>query len=448
MTSQAPLRTRSARRRPLSLVACLSAAAVVLVGCGPDTSGEEAESDAVDFTDVEPAESITFWTNHPGASQDIESELVEQFTQQTGIEVEIITAGASYEEVSQRFQTAQGTGDIGDVVILSDATWFPNYLNESLAPVDEALEAADVDTSGYHEALFADYEYEGSHYGAPYARSTPIFYYNKDHYEEAGLDDAAPQTWDEAAENAEALMDADVADAAFVFPAEDQYPGWTMANLVWAYGGAWSEEWDFSPVSSEGTVEALEFAQEATDEWAMVGSGDPAADFVSGAASQMVASTGSLAGVLDSADFEVGVGFLPGGPAEEGETPTGGAGMSISADSEPEEQLAAAEFIGFMTNAENTAAFSEAVGYMPVHQDADMSSVYEETPEFEVAVNQLENARVQDNARVFLPGADLALSQTLQEILTSDVDVAEKTEALEEEFQSLYESDLEGEIED
>ena len=435
-------------RRLMTGVAGLSISALALTACGPDTTGETAETEDTDFTDVEPADSITFWTNHPGGSQDVESELIEGFTEETGIEVDVVTAGANYEEVSQRFQTAQGTGDVGDVVILSDATWFPNYLNGSLAPVDEALETADVDTSGDHETLFADYDYEGSHYGAPYARSTPLFYYNTEHYEEAGLDEA-PETWDEVTEHSEALMDAEVASSAFVFPPEEQYPAWTMSNLVWAYGGSWSEEWDFSPVSSEETVEALEYAQEAAQEWAMVGSGDPADDFSAGAASQMVASTGSLAGVLETADFEVGVGFLPGGPAGDGETPTGGAGMSIASESSPEEQLAAAMFIGHMTNPDSTATFSEAVGYMPVHRDADMSAVYEETPQFEVAVDQLqERARVQDNSRVFLPGGDLALSQMLQRILTSDVDVAEETAALEEEFEGLYERDLATELEE
>lgn len=443
--TSAPTRRRTAG---MTAIAGLSAAVLMLTACGPDTSGEEVETEAAEFDDVEPADSITFWTNHPGDSHEIEAELIERFTEETGIEVDVVTAGANYEEVSQRFQTAQGSGDVGDVVILSDATWFPNYLNDSLAPVDGALEAAEIDTDGYHEALYADYEYEDAHYGAPYARSTPIFYYNKDHFAEAGLDDEAPETWEDVAANGEAIMDEDVTNAGFVFPAEDEYPGWTMANLVWAYGGSWSDEWDFSPVASDESVEALEFAQDATDEWAMVSSGDPADDFVSGAASQMVGSTGSLAAVLESSDFEVGVGYLPGGPAGEGETPTGGAGMAISAESEPEEQLAAAMFIGFMTSAEATADFSEAVGYMPVHQDADMSELYEETPEFEVAVEQLENARVQDNARVFMPGGDLTLSQSLHSILTSDVDVAEEMEALEEEFQSLYDSDLKSEVED
>ena len=70
-----------------------------------------------------------------------------------------------------------------------------------------------------------------------------------------------------------------------------------------------------------------------------------------------------------------------------------------------------------------------------------------ETPQFETAVNQLERARVQDHARLFVPGGDLALSQALQEILTSDADVQETLEGVQSELESTYESDLADEVE-
>lgn len=432
--------------RTLRGLAALSAVAVVLAACGPDTSGGDTEAqEEVDVAGVEPAEEITFWTNHPGGSADIENELIEEFTAETGITVNVVTSGANYEETSQRFQTAQGSAEV-DVVVLSDATWFPNYLNGSLAPVDNLLEEAGIDPGGYVEALYGDYLYEDAHYGVPYARSTPLFYYNADHYEEAGIE-AVPETWEEVAEVSEQLMDAGTANSAFSFPPQDEYPAWWMANIVWGYGGSWSDEWDFSPVSSDATVEALEFAQDATNSWATVSSGDPADDFSAGATSQIVQSTGSLGGILDSAAFEVGTAFLPGGPAADGETPTGGAGLMIASDSTPERQLAAVMFAAHMGSATSTAAFSAATGYVPVHQDADMSEVYAQTPQFQTAVEQLERARVQDFARLFVPGGDLELSQTLQRILTSDADVAEEMARVETELQSLYDSDVASDVE-
>lgn len=431
-------------------VAVFSTAVLALTACGPDTGDGDSDDDAeeaeaADWADVEPADSIIFATNHPGGSEDIENELIAAFTEETGIDVEVITSGSNYEETSQWFQT--GGGSNADVIVLSDATWFPNYLNEALAPVDDVLEAAEIDTSGYVEALFEDYLYEGSHYGVPYARSTPLFYYNADHYEEAGID-GPPESWEDVAEISQTIVDEDVAQYGYAFPPAEEYPAWGMANLVWGYGGAWSEDWDFSPVSSDETVEALEFAQTAVEDgWANVAATSQTDDFASGVASQTIQSTGSLGGILSTADFEVGTAFLPDGPAAEGQTPTGGAGLMMASASDPETQLAAAMFMGHMSSAESQAVFSAGTGYVPSHQDADMSDVYAETPQFETAVDQLERARVQDFARVFLPGADLELATTLQSLLTSGSDVREEMERVEAEFESLYESDLASELE-
>jgi sn-glycerol 3-phosphate transport system substrate-binding protein len=437
---------RGHSRRVLS-GAVFAASALLLTACGPGvaTEGNEAEDAAADtdYSGVEPAESITFWSNHPGGSIDIERELISDFEEETGIEVELVTAGANYEEVSERFQTAQASGDVGDVVVLSDATWFPNYLNDSLAPLDPLFEAIDADTSTYVEALYGDYLYEESHYGAPYARSTPLFYYNVEHYEAAGIEEA-PETWEDVAAHSEQLADSAVEADPFGFPPQAEYPAWTMSNLVWSYGGAWSDEWDISAVSNPETVDALTFAQDAVnDGWGTVVSGDPGTDFSAGAVSQVVASTGSLSGILETADFEVGVDFLPLGPTgDNAVVPTGGAGLSIAEKAPEENKVAAAMFIDFVTNAENTATFSTGTGYLPVRTDADMSDVYGDTPEFETAVNQLENARSQDFARVFLPGGDLNLSQTLQDILTTDADVEESLNELQTTLEELYDSDL------
>ncbi|MFJ6113214.1 ABC transporter substrate-binding protein [Agrococcus sediminis] len=437
-------------KRVTTTVAALGVAALGLTACGPAVGATDADAAAeVDWASIEPAESISFWTNHPGGSQEIEQQLVDGFTEETGIEVEIVTAGANYEEVSQRFQTAQTSGDVGDLVVMSDATWFTNHVNGSLLALDDAFAAAGGDTSTYNETLFDDYLYEDAHYAVPYARSTTIYYYNADHYAEAGLTEA-PTTWEEVREHSLALVDAGVTDTAFSFPPAEDYPAWMMNNLVWGYGGGWSDEWDASAVTSDGTVEAVQFAQDAVqDGWANVSSGSPADDFAAGATSQFIGSTGSLGGVTETAGFEVGVAFLPGGPVEqELVVPTGGAGVAISAASTPEEQLAAAMLADHLTSAENTVAFSSQTGYMPVRSDADASALYAENPNFEVAVEQLESrTRTQDYLRVFLPGGDLALATALQRILTTDADVEESLAALQVELEGLYENDLRPQLE-
>ncbi|MCI1642346.1 MAG: ABC transporter substrate-binding protein [Actinomyces sp.] len=448
--------TSSRTTSRLALVAAMGAIALAATACGPSVAGSASGSDAesgssasgTDYSGVTPAKEITFWTNHPGGSIDTENAIIKAFTEETGITVDLVTAGANYEEVAQKFQTAQTSGDVGDVVVLSDATWFPAYLAGSITPIDPILKAADADTSTYQETLYNDYLFEGSHYAVPYARSTPIFYYNKDMFKAAGLEDKAPATWDDVKAAAEKLAAANSGVTGFGFPQQDQYPAWTMANLVWGYGGSWSDEWDFSPIADDATVKALTFAQDGVkDGWASVVSGDPATAFSAGTAAMVIGSTGSLTGILDAATFDVGVGELPAGPeASEGIVPTGGAGVAISSKSSPEKQLAAAQFVSYLTNAENTATFSAATGYLPVRTDADMNDVYSETPAFKVAVEQLAKTRSQDFARALLPGGDLAISKAIQQILTTDADPASTLSTLRDDLQGTYDSQLKDQL--
>lgn len=436
---------RNTFRSVLLILLCVLLTAT---GCGGPVitgSGDVESAFDVDYNGVEPASDISFWSNHPGGSIDTERALIADFQKATGIRVNLVTAGANYEEVSQKFQAAQTSRSVGDVVVVSDVTWFPAFLNGSIIPLDSVLAARNIDTAGYRQALYDDYLYSGKHYAVPYSRSTPIFYYNKDHYRRAGLPDRPPGTWNEAAEFGRRLQQSGSKVPSFGFPPQDQYVGWTMSNLVWGFGGGWSDKWDMTVVADSKTREALEFARSGVDSgWATVTSGDPTTPFAAGAVSAVIASTGSLKDILDASTFDVGVGFLPGGPSEQAKVvPTGGAGLAIAAKSPPERQLAAAMFIAFMTNAQNTARFSAATGYLPVQTGADMAAVYAATPQFKTAVEQLATkARSQDYARVFLPGGDRAISGTIQKILTTRIDPGEALDRLRDDLESLYQRDV------
>lgn len=437
------------------LVASLGALALVTsVGAcaGPTivSGDEERGAVGVDYAGVEPAKEISFWSNHPGASLEYEKEIAAAFKAETGITVNLVTAGASYPEVSQKFQTAQISGDVGDLVVLSDAYWFQAYLARTIIPVDDVFAEVGLDTSGYWPAFYEDYLYDGSHYAAPYARSTPIFCYNKDHYRAAGLDpDHGPETWEQAREYSLKLKEANLGAIPYAYPPEQNYPAWTMSNLLWAYGGAWSDGWDFSTLTDSHTLEAMNFAQDSVKEgWAAVLSGEPSTDFAAGAASQSILSTGNLTALLNTADFELGVSFLPAGPADTDKiVPTGGAGVAIAAKSTPERQVAAAMFLKFLTNDANTASFSAKTGYIPVRQAADMSAVYAEKPIFETAVNQMRLTRSQDFARVFVPGGDVAINQGIVSILAGGSAVEPTMAEIQSQLQDLFDRDLKRDVE-
>ncbi|MFJ6079064.1 ABC transporter substrate-binding protein [Pseudarthrobacter sp. NPDC092419] len=435
------------RRLFLSLAGAGTGVAALTACGGPSTGGNSSTTAAdLDFKDVKPAATIDFWSNHPGKSQDVEKAMISKFQEKyPDIKVNLVTAGANYEEIAQKFQTAQAAkSGLPALVVLSDVWWFRYYLNDSIIPLDSLISQLNVPLDDFRTSLVNDYKYDGKQWALPYGRSTPLFYYNKDHFKAAGLPDRAPATWQEFAEWAPKLKAASGAQYAFMHPALAGYAGWTLQNNLWGEGGAWSKDWDITCDSAE-SVAALQEVQDSVykDSWAGVSSKDSADDFAAGLASATVSSTGSLIGILKSASFNVGVGFLPGGSKAKTEVcPTGGAGLGIPSGVTREEQLAAAMFLQFVTEPENTAEFSAATGYMPTRKSADMTAVLAKTPQIKTAMDQLAVTRVQDNARAFLPGADQEMAKAAAKILTQKANVKATMTELKTTLEGLYTKDV------
>jgi sn-glycerol 3-phosphate transport system substrate-binding protein len=410
-------------RRNFLALSGASIGALALGACsGPNTSGSTASSSAANSTDwskVTPAAEITFWSSHPGKSQDVENSLIAAYHKtQSETKVTLVTAGATYEEVAQKFQTAQQGGQLPHVVLFSDVWWFRYFINDSIINLDGLLSYLKVDTADYVSGLYKDYAYNNLQWAVPYARSTPIFYYNKAMWAAAGLEDRAPKTWQE-------------------------FATWAP-KLKAANPSALSKDWTMTCDSAE-VVRTLQFTQDSVykEKWAGVSAKDVSADFSAGAAASYVGSTGSLVGVLTTAKFDVGVGFLPGGSqATDMVCPTGGAGLGIPKEITPEQQLAAAKFLAFLGLPENTAAFAAATGYLPVRKSSDMSAMYAKVPQARIAVDQLAHTRSQDYARVFLPGGDREIGIANSDVLTQQANITDRLAKLQSTLTGIYTSDV------
>lgn len=445
-----PARPALDRREFFGLAALFGMSAAGLAGCGPatTTAGKPTATKSLDYAGIKPAAEITWWSNNPGKSQAVSQRIVEAFHQaQPDIRVNLVTAGANYEEIAQKFQAAQAGGKLPDLVVFSDVWWFRYYMLGSIIPLDSLIKQVGIETGDYRDSLIADYQYNGAQWAIPWARSTPLFYYNKDHWKAAGLPDRAPKTWMEFAEWAPKLQSAGTGvQHAFQLPALNDYAGWTFQNNLWGWGGGWSKpgSWEVSCNAPE-SVRALQFLQDAVyrDRWAGVASKDSTNDLAAGAASATVASTGNLVGLLKAAKFDVGAGFLPGGPASASPVcPTGGAGVGIPKNIPKENQLAAATFIKFLTSPENTVAFSGATGYMPVRKSADTSGLIGRTPQVRVAIDQLAVTRTQDRARVFFPGGDQQMANACANILTERRSVQAEMDALHATLTGIYDKSV------
>jgi sn-glycerol 3-phosphate transport system substrate-binding protein len=115
-----------------------------------------------------------------------------------GVKVNLVDAGKNYEEVAQKFNAALAGGQLPDVVVVSDVTWFNFALNKQLAPIDDLAKTIDARHQRLRRrAPTTTTSSRTVTTRVPYARSTPLFYYNKDLWAKAGLEDRGPKDWTE-----------------------------------------------------------------------------------------------------------------------------------------------------------------------------------------------------------------------------------------------------------
>jgi sn-glycerol 3-phosphate transport system substrate-binding protein len=373
---------------------------------------------------------ITYWGSWSGDLGKAEQEVVKRFNEsQSDVKVDYQFQG-NYEETAQKLTAALAAKQTPDVSALSDVWWFKFYVNQVLAPLNDFIKSNELDTSDYVDSLWNEGVRNDVQYWIPFARSTPLFYYNKDAFKEIGLD-GPPDKWSEFAEIAPKLVKKDgdtVTQWAFTHATGAGYVAWIFQGVDWAFGGSYSDP-DFTiHINEPKSVAAGEFYRKSVqDGWANITQdpdNGPDSDFFNGLTATTMASTGGIVTILANAKFEVGTHFLL-----EEETfgcSTGGAGLAVMAGSPPEKQEAAFKYIAFATSPEITTYWSQNTGYMPVRKSAiaskEMQDFFAKNPNYKTAVDQLPKTRQQDSARVWIPNGDQIIGKGLEEILVNNQD--------------------------
>jgi sn-glycerol 3-phosphate transport system substrate-binding protein len=429
-------------RRDFLRTLSLGAGAALLSACAPvavqqttgSSAGEqpaaeaEAQTAGSDAPSAEPV-TVTLWSSFTGVNGETETELVKRFNESQAEVILDYQFQGSYEETAQKVTAALQAKTAPAMSLLSDVWWFKFYVNQKLLPLDELLAAENVDLSDYQDPLINEGLRQGKHYWIPFARSTPLFYYNKEMWAAAGLEDRGPETWDEFGEWAPQLLQKDgdtIKVSAFVHPDAASYVAWLFQGVTWQFGGKYSDP-DFTMhMTDPNTIAAGQFYGDTVHSfsWALP-SKDMATDFINGLTASAMMSTGSMGGVRDNAQFEFGTAFLP--KKDHFGCCTGGAGLAVLTDATPEQQAAAMKYINFATNTENTAFWAQHTGYMPVRKSAieseAMQNYFTEFPQFKTAVEQIALTQPQDSARVWVPNGDQIIGAGLERIIVQGDDV-------------------------
>ncbi len=402
--------------------------AMAVAACAPVAPGAPAGAAGGSAPAAEKV-TVVFWSSFTGKNSETETALVKKFGESQGDVVLDYQFQGSYEETAQKVTAALQAQTAPDISLLSDVWWFKFYLNQTLLPLDDLLSAEKVDLTDYQDSLINEGVRQGKHYWIPFARSTPLFYYNKAKWEKAGLPDRGPETWDEFLEWGPKLVENEGSEmkvSAFAHPDGASYIAWLFQGVAWQFGGKYSDP-DFTMhLTDEKTIAAGQFYKDTvhTYKWARP-SKDITADFVGELTASSMMSTGAMGNVRANAKFEFGTAFLP--KKDEFGCCTGGAGLAILSTAAEEKRAAAMKYIAFASNPENTTFWAQNTGYMPVRKSAlnskEMQDYFAQFPQFKTATDQLALTRPQDAARVFVPNGDQIIGKGLERITVQSDDV-------------------------
>lgn len=399
-------------RRSLLAALGLGAGAAGLAACGaPSGAGDNAESNLRDgFTQADltvPAEyegrtPILFWAPFTGNNYEVLTKLFAEFNESQEEIVAIAESVGGYADLNQKFTAALQARTVPDIVCFPEMQWLQFYFSDALAPLDSYFDekwSLDVYLPNY----VAEGKAAGETFVVPFARSTPLFYFNKTRYIEAGLPEEGPSTWEDLAEFAPELAKFEVDGrplSALAFTSDDAWHG--QAD-IWGFGGANSTP-DFEvTISQEAGLEWLEWQRKFIHDDGFAYMAKAAGtDFTAGLTAGMRGSTAGLTGTTAATEgvFEVGTAFMLSKDGVDKAVPTGGSGLSIVRTESQERQDACAELFRFLAAPERSAAWHVGTGYVPIVQAASDTQMVKDlvakNPNYQVALDQLENARTAD----------------------------------------------------
>ncbi|RBW69260.1 ABC transporter substrate-binding protein [Bacillus taeanensis] len=241
-----------------SLLVCISLlAALVLSGCSSTESGGGAESG-------EGGKLTVATVNNPDMK--IMQKMTEQyFEKETGIDVEFVVLPENdlRKKVTEDVALGAGQFDIVTIGTYDAPIWAQNGWIDSLTPqFDELLEEekAAYDIDDVFQPLKDALSYNDELYALPFYGESSMLYYNKEIFEEAGLEMPTNPTWDEVAEMAKTIKETTGTTGIII----RGLPGWgemmaPLNTIVNAFGGSWYDtDWN-AKLNSDNTEEAVQF---------------------------------------------------------------------------------------------------------------------------------------------------------------------------------------------
>ena len=354
---------------------------------------------------------VTFWNGYTGPDRPAVEEIVARFNESQdaiSVEMEIAPWDSLFQKLMPAFIAGTGPDLIG-----FDVSRVAEYVEANrLEPLNAFISESDLGPNNLVTDVLEASTIDGNLYGVPMGFASMIMYYNRAHFEDAGLDpDSPPATMAELKNAWEELVLTDTGGNVERYPQSFGIRATVpmIPVVFWAFGGQIIADDGSSGLNSPQALEAMTFLRDAVVDIPVspVGLTGQEADnlFAAGRASIEWNGPWAINGFRD-AGIDLGMAELPTGPAGRY---TWGGGTVIVMNKDSEAKDAAWQFMEYWNSRDIQAYWAETVAFPPTR--TDITGLTEKNPDLVPFV------RAANYAKIFLAGQTKA-GRIESEVLT------------------------------
>ena len=390
---------RNIGKRILALGLSAVLAGSLLAGCS--SNGTSSDSASADSGKLQ----ISFWHSMSGNTQEALDKVVAGFNESQDKDEVVPTHQGSYDESTGKFFNMANGEDSAAIIQIGEQNLQSMIDSQMIASVSDLIEKHEFDDSDLLEQEVNFYTVDGDMWAMPFNCSTPVVYYNKTAFEEAGVTEF-PTTFEGIKEAAQKLADS----GSSITPVGMYAYGYALDQMVINMGGYVIDNENgragraTQVAYQDQIIQIYNWIKDLQDSELLLNYGSDGTNTISGFTQQQVgmfiASSASCRNVIDSStDFEVGVANLPVPEGTEPEGVYGGGGaLCIAAGLSEDVEAGVMAFCEYATSPEVQAQWAVDTGYFPICNGAydteTLTAAYEEMPQLQVAADQLLNSKV------------------------------------------------------
>lgn len=402
-------------KKMLAVLMSVSMAAGMTVA----VSAEEAEGEKT---------VLTYWNGFTGTDGEVMQQIIDTYNETNTMNVEVQMERVSWDTLYQQLATSLPVGEGPDITAFATEKIGGYAESGAILPINDIYESGQVDDSKIPEVFNENLQYGGDYYGVPVNIASLALYYNKDLFDEAGVEYPTNDwTWDDLEAAALALTkDVD---------GEHQY-GFGMATnntiqmwpiMIWAGGGDFIEDGK-SVFNSQENVDTI-------TRWANLITNDGIGPVTcTGADIDTLFSTGKLgmyfcgpwaAGSFDAAGVNYGIAGVPSGPAGKA-TLAQGVGMYMTSSAAEEKKEAIYDFFAYWQSVDAQVEWSGSVGYPVANTDAASDERLADNEAVKIFTEQVEYAHFYLQQLTNFNEIDVdVITPAIEKILLEGADVQE-----------------------